>query len=150
LLRFVRTVDYSFIKGVLTHPTIYPHIGDDFAPTPKLFEPNQDERIWYLAILDDNRTIGLAMFVPRSRVLYEVHLSLYRNRRRRGVSILTAALRWMFDSSEAQRIIAEVPACNRLAVRLAGQVMTHFGSNSRSFLKHGALENLILFGISKP
>jgi hypothetical protein len=55
----------------------------------------------------------------------------------------------MFEHSTAERIIAEPPACNRLAVQLASRTMKQYGINERAFMKGGILQDLVLFGVSK-
>jgi len=148
---FKRTSDLALVRHILTEPEAYASSGDDYVQERSWFRVNEDPRIWYvLPVFDEALVLGLIMFLPRSCVLWEVHLVLLRVRHRpRGRFILAGALRWMFEESSALRIIAEVPACNRLAVRLASQVMTGFGVNPHAFMKGGVMQDLVQFGVDK-
>lgn len=139
----------DLVRQILTDPSVWPHIGDDYAGDPEVWRPNADERIIYLLATEGDEVIGLFTFLPRSTVLWEAHVVLHRRRRVKGTTIAAAALRWLFEHTSAQRIVAEVPACNRLAVQLTGRVMRLIGRNPRSFAKHGQLQDLVLFGLSK-
>jgi len=87
--------------------------------------------------------------VPRSTVLWEAHVVFMTHRRSRGVNIVEQVFAWMFKHSTAERIIAEIPALNRLAVKLASKTMTPYGVNERAWMKGGTLQDLVLFGVSK-
>lgn len=152
MLQFERTKDMDVVRAILTDPKIWPHIGDDFAPPRDSWTPVDDERIWYVLAQEGWKTVGLFSFLPRSLVLWEVHLALIteRNqllRKTRGVEILRRGLEWMIGHSTAERIIAEIPGCNRLAVKLAEKAMDPYGVNPQAFRKYGILQDLILFGI---
>lgn len=146
---FQRTFDLDLVTAILTEPWIWPNVGDDFAPPHKEFQANQDARIWYVLAVEGKRVVGLVTLLPRSTVLWEVHIALLRDRTSHGTAILPGAFEWMFENSTALRIIAEVPECNRLAVKLAERTMARFGTNPESFMKHGKLQDLLLFGIDK-
>lgn len=148
-ITFERTDSLSLVRCILTSPYAWPHVGDDFAGDPKEFLPNGDPRIWYVLAMNGPEMVGLFTFLPRNQVLWEGHIVLMPRRRPRGTQILREGLDWMFEHSTAQRIIAEVPTCNKLAVKLVGSVMEVFGLNSKAFRKHGKLQDLILFGASK-
>ena len=139
----------ALVRHVLRAPWVYRGSSDDFAPPPDEWQPNADERIWYVTALEEFGVVGLLTFVPRSRILFEIHAALLRSRTERGTAILTAALAWMFANSPARRIVAEVPECNHLAVRLAGRAMKQYGVSEGAFMKNGSLQNLICFGVSK-
>jgi RimJ/RimL family protein N-acetyltransferase len=56
----------------------------------------------------------------------------------------------MFENTTAQRIVGAIPAYNRLAVQVVKRAgMEQYGLNPGSFMKHGKLEDQILYGISK-
>src|ERR1017187_4579972 len=148
-ITFERTEDAKLVKHILTLPDIWPHVGDDFAGTREEFVPNMDARIWYVLVFDGNRLVGMACFVPRSEIRWEVHLSLFRVHRPKGDDILRGAFAWLFEHTSAQRIIAEIPACNRLAVKLAERTMSPMGTDEKAFMKRGILQDSKLFGIGK-
>jgi hypothetical protein len=139
----------SLVRHILADSSVWPHVGDDFAPDHREWQPNPDSRIWYVLAIEKTRLVGLLTFVPRSTVLWEIHVVFMPGRRTRGVNIGEQVLAWMFEHSTAERIIAEIPACNRLAVQLASRTMQRYGVNEKSFMKGGTLWDLVLFGVSK-
>ena len=148
-IRFWRANDLRLVKDIYTLPRIWPHIGDDFAPEPWAFQPNDDPRIIYL-VASEQLPVGLFTFLPQNTVCWEVHIILLPRRKTRGHVILRGALEWMFENSTAQRIVGAVPQYNRLAVQVARRAgMKIFGTNPNSFMKNGKLENQVLFGLSK-
>jgi RimJ/RimL family protein N-acetyltransferase len=151
VISFERTSDMELVRDILTGPATWPGVCDDFAPPQLEFQPNPDPRIWYVAAIEGTQVVGLFSFLPRSTVLWEVHIALHRKgRRTHGREIAAQGLRWMFDHSPARRIVAEIPASNPLAIRLAAAVMEHVGVQARAFQKGGRLRDLIVFGLSKP
>jgi hypothetical protein len=128
---------------------VWPHVGDDFAPDRREWQPNDDPRIWYVLAIEGTRLAGLLTFLPRSTVLWESHVVFTPGRCTRGVYIVEQVFAWMFEHSTAERIIGEIPACNRLAVQLASRTMKQYGINEKSFMKGGILWDLVLFGVSK-
>jgi len=145
----------SLVRQILTNPAVWPYVGDDFAPDRQEWQPNADERIWYVLAIEGTQyggsphIAGLLTFVPRSTVLWEIHVVFTPKRCTRGVYIGEQVLAWMFQHSTAKRIIAEIPTCNRLAVQLASRTMKQYGVNERAFMKGGILRDLALFGVSK-
>jgi RimJ/RimL family protein N-acetyltransferase len=94
--------------------------------------------------------VGLLTFLPQNTVCWECHIVLLPRRKTHGHVILRGALDWMFEHTTAQRIVGAVPGYNRLAVQVAKRAgMTQYGTNPRSFMKHGKLEDQVLFGLSK-
>jgi RimJ/RimL family protein N-acetyltransferase len=150
----VRTVNLERVRVILTHPKIYPLIGDDFAPDREQFKANEDPRIWYvLALDDDNSNGGLFTFLPDSNVCWQVHVSMLpefwgEKAKQAGAEIVP----WIWERTPCRRIIASVPIINRLALRYGVKVMglQPFGVNKASFLKNGQMWDQVLLGVSKP
>ena len=150
-MTFERTSDPAVVRSFLTEPSIWPFVGDDAAGDRATFQPNMDERIVYLRVIFGGAMEALVAFIPRSFVRYEVHISVKASRPSvAGFGILPDAFRWMWEHTDAQRIIAEVPTFNRLAANLARRVMQKTGRDEKAFMKNGKLHDLELFGISKP
>jgi RimJ/RimL family protein N-acetyltransferase len=148
-ITFERTHDLCVVASVYTLPRVWPWIGDDYAPEPWTFQPNNDPRIVYL-FCREKSLVGLFTFLPQNTVCWEVHIILLPRRKTRGHVILRGALDWMFENSTAQRIVGAVPQYNRLAVQVARRAgMKIYGLNPNSFMKNGKLENQVLFGLSK-
>lgn len=147
-----RTADYGLIRSILTHPQIYPHISDDFSPAREEFQPPPDHpSIWYLAARDGEEVLGIWMLVWHSPVLVECHTCLLPVAwGRRAAIAAREALRWVFANSEAQTLMTNVPAYNRLALRFAKQSgMTEFGRIPSSFRKNQKDHDQIVMGLSR-
>ena len=150
-MTFQRTTDYATIRAIITHPTQYRHCGDDFSPKIEDFRVNEDPRIWYVLALDScEDAVALFTFLPQNPICFEVHACVLPESWGASDWILSGALRWMFENSEARRVVASIPAYNRLAIKLASRAgMSIFGCNPSSVLKGGRLCDQILTGISK-
>jgi RimJ/RimL family protein N-acetyltransferase len=58
---------------------------------------------------------------------------------------------WLWAHTSCRRLITNVPARNRLALRFAEAAgMERFGVNHASLLKDGKLQDQILLGLSRP
>lgn len=151
MLTFARTRDFALVREVLTHES-QARMSSDDATDLAAFRPNEDDRIIYLAIFDAGEALGIFTLIPQNAVCYEIHCALlppcWGPRTRLA---LRGALAWAFRETPARRIVASIPAYNRLAIRLARDAgMTQFGTNEKSFERGGALRDQILLGISPP
>jgi len=148
-MHFERTHDLDQVRRILTHPTQYRWATDDAAPAPEQFRPNGDDRIWYVLALDPDATLGILSFLPQNAICWEVHCALLPVAWGRSHQALRGAIEWVFEQGECRRVVASIPAYNRLAVALAITAgMSSYGRNERSFLKDGRMHDQLLFGIS--
>ena len=151
-MHFERTREGALIRRVLTHPSIYPHITDDSAPTPEQYVPNENDDIWYVTAKDADELLGIFILVPQNCATYEIHTCLLPCAW--GARAAVAALGitpWFFAQIDrCHRIVTNVPANNRLALRFARKAgMTQYGLNPLSFLKAGVLHDQHLLGLSR-
>jgi hypothetical protein len=149
-MTFERTHSLSLVRSILTKSGVWPYIGDDFAPNPESFRPNDDHRIWY--VLADE-VYGLFMFVPESPVCWQVHVAMLRGQKpevthQAGREIVP----WVWENTGCRRIYASVPTSNRAAIRFGLRAMglEIYGRNPASFMKHGQLWDQVLMGVSRP
>ena len=150
-MTFERTQDWELVKRIVTHPKIYPYVGDDFSVDPSLWEPEKNEAIWYLAVKDEGTIIGLFVYFPENYVCWHVHVCLLPIAwGRKAILAFCECIRWVFQNTPCERIVGSVPMWNFPAARLARNAgMTEFGINKASHLKKKRLHDQILFGISK-
>jgi RimJ/RimL family protein N-acetyltransferase len=150
-MRFERTRDRELVRSVLTHPAVYGRVSDDFAPAAAEYEPPMDECIWWVAARDGDELLGVFMVYPHSHVCWEVHVAFLPSAwGPRAIAATRAAAQWLFGRTHCRRIVASIPASNRLAIRFARAAgMKQYGLNPRSWAKAGGLEDLVLLGISK-
>jgi hypothetical protein len=149
---FERTRDLALVRGILTHPAIWPHITDDGSPSIEDFEPADPEAVIYLVARDGADLLGLWMAVPRNAVELEVHTCLLPVTWGPRAAIAgREAIEWVWANTRARRIVTSVPEPNRLAHRFAQRTgMTEYGRDPLSFLRGGELFDQILLGISRP
>lgn len=149
-LKFERTADYGLLRSILTHPKVYPWIGDDHAPAVDQFRPVEDPRFWYVLAWDGDELLGCFIALPVSSVCWEIHCCLLPGAwGSRSARAARGCFQFLFDHTTARRITGSIPAFNRLCVALARRSgMEIYGSNPRSFLKWGTLHDQLLFGIS--
>lgn len=148
---FERLRDYSLIYQILTSPTVYGAIGDDYVPAdPVFFEVNRHPDIWYVAVYDARGPFGMFTLMPQSRVCWEVHAVMLP---RATVRMKWAAARelsgWLATHTECKRLTAAVPANNWPAVIYGthGIGMRYVGRHDKAFMKGGKLQDLILLGL---
>lgn len=167
MISFERTTDWETIKAIVTHPRIYPHVSDDGSPLAEQWEPIRDEVVWYVLVKDDAvlhpskpkpdslgtpELLGLWVLVPDNSVCWKIHTCLlpvaYGDRARIAA---IAMVPWIWHNTGCLRVITDVPAYNRLALRFARAAgMKEYGVNPRSYMKNKKLYDQILLGISKP
>lgn len=151
-MTFARTTDLAIVRRIMTEPTVYRNITDDGCPPASDFRPVEDSRLWYVLVSDGANVIGLFMFVPLNAATWEVHTCLLPVAR--GPLAHQAAwevLDWLWRNTPCQRLITNVPAFNRLALKFAKEAgMQEFGFNPNSYLKGGKLHGQHLLGIDRP
>lgn len=150
-MTFERTQDYSLIRRIMAHPRVYPHITDDACPPVEEFHPVESPEIWYVVVRAGEQLLGMWCFFPQNHVTWEVHTCLlpaaYGEIGREAAKRMAS---WIWQNTPCRRIITNVPAFNRLALKFAKAAgMVEFGRNERSFLKNGELHDQIMLGLSK-
>lgn len=146
-----RTRDYDLIRQLATHPAIYPYIADDYHPNPEKWKPIESDFVAYLIARDYQGAFGFAAFVPKNWACYEAHLGfLPRSYGPVALASFREMLAWIFAHTKAARIVGEIDARNRRAMRFVKAAgFTEYGINPKSWLKDGALRDRVCFGISK-
>ena len=145
-----RTDDYELIRGVMTHPAVYPHISDDGCPPVEEFRPSESESLWYVVAEDAGELLGLWLLVPLNSICWEIHTCLlpcaYGPRGQAAAKEMAA---WIWANTPCRRLVTTVPKPNQLALRFAVRAgMQEYGRNPASFLKNGVLHDQVLLGMS--
>lgn len=144
-----RTTDAVYIKGCLTHKSIWPHIHDDDACSAEDYEPPINDGIYWLKVTD-TRPVGVFFLHPHNSICFEIHTCLLPEIWGRTQECTAVVIAWVFENTPCERLITNVPAYNKLAMRLAKRSgMMQFGVNEKSYLKSGILQDQVMFGISK-
>jgi RimJ/RimL family protein N-acetyltransferase len=149
-LTFERTADLELVRSILTHPRIYRHVGDDFAPAVEDFRPLDDSRLWYVVVRDRDEVLGLLLYVPRSAVMWEAHISMLPAGWGRAVEAAAGGFRWMWSQVPAVCFTAMIPVSNPLACRVAEAAgMELVGRIPRSFARGGRVVDQLFFSLSR-
>jgi len=146
-----RSFDYDLIRKIITNPKIYPMSSDDKSPPPNQYRPPENELIYYLIPEDSGKPLGVFVCVPQNVICYEIHTCLLPEAWG-GLAKQAAEhlISWMFERTDCKKLITNVPAYNRLALRFAKAAgLVEFGVNSKSYLKNGLLHDQIMLGIEK-
>lgn len=147
MLSLSRTRDMGIVRSILSHPAIWPHIHDDGATE---CEPaDHDGFLWMLVA--DEEPAGVFLLHAHNTATYEVHTCLLP--RIWGPQALEAAhmcRAWMFEKTDCQKLITNVPAYNLTALRFARRCgFKPEGVNRASFLRDGALLDQHVLGLTK-
>jgi RimJ/RimL family protein N-acetyltransferase len=153
MITFERTFNRSIIHRIMTHPQLWENTTDDFAGDRESFEPRIEDNIWYvLAKQGDEEILGMFIFAMQNPICWELHARMlpeYWGDTAREAG--RAVLQWGFDALGAHRIVTQIFASNRLAVRYAERCgLVQYGINPGSAMKGGKPLDMVLLGVSRP
>ena len=143
--------DFEFVRWVFTHPKVWPFICDDATADPLAFALPEGNA--YLIPSHDGVPMGCFSLTECNGVTVDLHTAILPEFRGQGTADAFVAL---FDFIRTQlpgvrRLRTWVPACNKAALAAAPKVgLTHCGTEAASFLRHGELHDLHLYGVSFP
>ncbi len=145
--------DRLYVDFVMRHPQIYPHISDDLSPEAGEFTAElllQNPNVLVLKPMIGREPAGVFVFHPWNGVTYEVHSCVLPQwRGKNAAHAAMAAALWIFENTNARKIVTLIPEFNRRAYALAYRAgMRAEGVNKKSFLKDGALHDTILMGLA--
>lgn len=141
----------ELVREVMTHPRVYPWIGDDGSPAREEFRPNDHPALWYVLAFDGEDLLGLWLFVPLNAITWEAHTCLLPGHGfRRGRQAGKEVIEWLWANTPCERLVTSVPTYNRAALQFAKAAgMQEYGRNPQSFLKDGRRHDQILLGIGR-
>jgi len=149
---FERSFDYPLLNSLLTRPSIFPFLGDDFAPEIEDAEVIEDPALWYILAKLNNTPIGFFLFQPRTPILWEFHTVMPLNAKAMvAMQCLLENNGWLWKNTKCQRAETFVPSSNPIALRFGKRAgLKVFGVSPKSYLKEGILRDRILLGVSRP
>lgn len=151
MITFERTTDTEVVKQIVTEPSIWRWLKDDFDGEPAEYEAKVHPQVGYVLAKDADKTIGLLIFSMHSAICWEATIMMLPDGGRgRALDVAMAAQRWIFGETKCLRIIGRVLKSNRLALKLnkaAGFKV--YGVNPECVMRNGKLEDCVLFGRSK-
>jgi RimJ/RimL family protein N-acetyltransferase len=150
-MTFEKTINADLIRSIVTHPQIYPHVSQDGAPTAEEWEPTFGCEFYIAVVDDDGGCLGIFILVPTNSATVAIHTCLLPHAW--GEKAHEASLgiqQWVWENTEFVRLITDVPAYNRLALRFAKRAgLVEFGVNPKSCRKHGKLWDQVMLGVSR-
>jgi RimJ/RimL family protein N-acetyltransferase len=146
-IKLARTHDMPLVAAIMSHPAIWPHIHEDGLDEPAPLD--LDGFHWLL--VDDGAPAGVFLAHPRGAACWEVHTCLLpRTWGRNAAHAACMLLTHLFDIIGCDKVVTNVPAYNRAALRFAkSSGMRVEGTNTASFLRNGVLEDQIMLGITR-
>jgi len=142
-----RTYNRAVIEAILMDEEIYDRIcGDDRAPV----KVDVNEEAWILMVDED--VVGVYCLHPLNRWTLGIHAHVLPAKRDRySVETGKAALRWVLDNSDYQKIVAEVPEVFPDVIAFTKKFgFQEEGVNRKSIKKHGKMVNQVYLGITRP
>ncbi len=150
-IRLFRTHDTALIRDIVTHPSIYTRMADDYAPPREEYVPPSPDAAVFVAVEVDGAVKGVWVLVPQSHVLWEVHTALLPEIW--GTTAKLAApmlLDWVWQNTACQRLFTVVPQYARATRKFAMHAgMEECGVHERAYMKDGELQDLIIMGIGR-
>lgn len=145
-MRIERTHDMRLVAGILSHPAIFPHIHEDGVTEP---DPIDHEGFHWL-LVDDGEPAGVFLAHARSAHCYEIHTCLLPRIWGSGAkAAASAVLDHLFNVIGCKKVVTNVPAPNRAALRFAkASGLQVEGINRASYMLNGTLHDQIMLGIT--
>lgn len=144
-----RSRDAAVIRAICTHPEIFPHVTDDFFPSPEAWTVPDLEHFHFFVAIDDVGVCGFGAFHPRNFACWEAHCGFLV---RAYGQVAITAIRQMLDLmlERVPRIVGEIPISNRRAIAFAKRAgLVEYGINRKSTLRGGQLIDQVCLGLSK-
>jgi RimJ/RimL family protein N-acetyltransferase len=129
------------IRLILTHPSVYPLIKDDYSPPIDQFSPSS---AFYLEPVEG----VLVMFRPMLETLWEAHIAALPEARGKGVEAVKLAAEWLKANTRVERVLAMFPEDNLPVHRLVERCeFVRVGSVEGSFRRDGRLLSLHIYSL---
>lgn len=149
-VEFRRTRDFDTVHSMLTVPSAYEQLGDDFVPPVEEFRVNDHPHIWYVLVTSADGPIGLFTLCPANAVCWELHVVMMPWAR--TAEKWAAARRlpyWLAANTPCRRLTAAVPASNWPAIVYGthGIGLRYVGRQPAAFQKGGKLQDLVILGM---
>jgi len=147
-----RNFDLESLRKLATDPRIWPHISDDHFPDPEKWKPILGELAIVLVACDRKGYFGFAIFLPRTFTTWDCHFGfLPRAGVWKAMKAMKKFFRWMWEHTEAERIVGDIASDNTQALAFARRAgCSAYGLNPKSVKRGGVLLDQVCVGISRP
>lgn len=138
-----RTEDVEFLRSVATHSRVWPWMKEDGCE-PDQYQPLIHPSVHYLRFGDS----GFFAFRMMNRVMFDSHVAMLP--KTRADVAARAAIAWMWENTEANKLICFLPPIKRHAIRFAQRAgYVEEGRLRASFLLNETLHDLVVLGVTK-
>jgi len=140
-----RTRDKKAILKIINHNKVRKWVVDDLSPDN--YTPFMHESV--IVLMDDEK-LGMIRIEPMNGICCQVHIATKPKMWGHAVEFGQLAKEWLFKHTRYQKVVAMVPAYNRLAIRVCRKIgFKQEGVIERSFLRNWELHDWIVFGLNK-
>lgn len=137
-----QTTDADFIRKSVVNARVWPWVQDGGNPAD--YVPVLAADVIYLR----NGDAGVFAFKRINQITWECHSFMATGRGADDAG--KAAIKWMFERTEAQKLMCLIPSGTRHAVAFARRVgFREEGRLQNAALRNRRLQDLILLGVSK-
>ncbi len=148
-MKLTRTHDMALVECLMRHPQVWPHLHDD--GTPEDWAPIDHDALYWMLVTEGGAPVGVFLVHPVNSYCYEMHTCLlpeaWGPTAGRAARLLGD---WAFGETPCRKMITNVPAYNRLALRFAKMGgMRQEGTNRASFMRDGKMLDQIALGVTK-
>ena len=142
------TKDSKLISLIATIPSLWETIAED-GVSPDKWQPDMTEG-WLIGS-DDDGLIGLYNVHPQNTVTLQIHPIIpLETRGKRAYDSAQEVLRWIFTTTQYQKVVCEIPVIYRNVKLFAMKAgMKEEGINRQSYLKNGKIHDQWHLGIAK-
>jgi hypothetical protein len=148
VIEFERTTDAALIRGVITHPAVFPFMFSDGGPTAEEYEPPVIDGLWYVAARIDGALAGVFIFVPQTAVWYDAHVCVLPHARPKATELYKGVLAWVRANTPCRKVTGNIPVYNPASLLVAtGAGAKVIGVNKASIMKNGRLRDQVIVGV---
>lgn len=127
------------IREILTHPEVYPHIGDDYSPPVAQFNPSPACYLEFDGVL--------VMLAPMMQTVWTAHIAALPESRGKGAEAVRLAADWLRENTRAESVLAMFPD-GSMAAGLVGRAgFVSVGTVPDSFRRGGRLLPLHIYSL---
>lgn len=148
-MNLTRTHDMALVERLMRHPAVWPHLHDD--GTPEDWAPIDHDSIYWMLLTVEGAPVGVFLVHPLNSYCFEMHTCLLPNAWGSPAGQAVKLLgRWVFGETACRKLVTNVPAYNRLALRFAkAGGLQQEGINRASYMHDGEMLDQIVLGITK-
>lgn len=145
----IRTYDTEIIEGLMRMPDLWATIAED-GQNPDDYKADCEGECWLL-MMNDTDFIGAYNLHAHNSVTVQIHAHVISaHRKQYSYETGMAALQWIIDNTEYQKVVAIIPTIYENVKRFTCSFgFQEEGINRQSYLKNGELVDQYLLGITR-